>query len=49
VEVADAADAVARSPFSIRLSRWRCHCGRPLKSRIRDHTVSALASTTLET
>ena len=36
--------------FSIRLSAINgCHCGRPLKSRTRDHTLSALASMTLET
>ena len=35
--------------FSIRLSAMAgCHCGMPLKSRMRDHTVSALASITLE-
>ena len=38
------------SLFSMRLSAMAgCHCGRPLKSRMRDHTVSALASMTLET
>ncbi len=37
------------SPFSIRLSAMPgCHCGRPLKSRMRDQTVSALASMTLD-
>jgi hypothetical protein len=25
-----------------------CHCGMPLKSRMRDQTVSALASMTLD-
>jgi hypothetical protein len=25
-----------------------CHCGNPLKSRMRDQTLSALASMTLE-
>ena len=37
------------SPFSIRLSAMPgCHCGIPLKSRMRDQTVSALASMTLD-
>ena len=40
----------AGSLFSMRLSAMAgCHSGRPLKSRMRDHTVSALASMTLLT
>ena len=36
-------------PFSMRLSAMPgCHCGRPLKSRMRDQTLSALASMTLD-
>ena len=38
------------SLFSMRLSAMPgCHDGMPLKSRMRDHTVSALASITLDT
>jgi hypothetical protein len=36
------------SPFSMRLSAMAvCHCGSALKSRMRDQTLSALASMTL--